>query len=95
MKPNFPYLIGYGMTESAPLIAGGPAGEKTIAIGSTGKPIPGVEVKIANPDQETGIGEITVCGANVMQGYFNDEEATEIGIDERWLAFHRRPWLFR
>jgi long-chain acyl-CoA synthetase len=74
---RFPYLIGYGMTESAPLIAGGPAGDKTIAIGSTGKPIPGVQVKIANPDQETGIGEITVCGANVMRGYFNDEEATE------------------
>jgi long-chain acyl-CoA synthetase len=83
---GFPYLIGYGMTESAPLIAGGPAGDKTIAIGSTGKPIPGVQVKIANPDRETGIGEITVCGANVMRGYFNDEEATEAVLTkDGWL----------
>jgi long-chain acyl-CoA synthetase len=83
---RFPYLIGYGMTESAPLIAGGPSGDKTIAIGSTGKPIPGVQVKIANPDQETGIGEITVCGANVMRGYFNDEEATEAVLTkDGWL----------
>ncbi len=76
-EAKFPYLVGYGMTESAPLIAGGPAGDKTITIGSTGKPIPGVEVKIDKPDPETGIGEITVCGANVMRGYYNDQEATE------------------
>ncbi len=86
-EARFPYLVGYGMTESAPLIAGGPAGDKTIAIGSTGKPIPGVEVKIANPDQETGIGEITVCGANVMRGYYNDEEATEAVLTkDGWLS---------
>ncbi len=85
-EANFPYLIGYGMTESAPLIAGGPAGDKTIAIGSTGKPIPGVEIKIANPDPETGIGEITVCGANVMRGYFNDVEGTEsVLTSDGWL----------
>lgn len=86
-EAQFPYLVGYGMTESAPLIAGGPAGDKTIAIGSTGKPIPGVEVKIADPDKTTGIGEITVCGANVMRGYFNDEEATEAVLTkDGWLS---------
>lgn len=86
-EANFPYLVGYGMTESAPLIAGGPAGDKTIAIGSTGKPIPGVEVKIVQPDPETGIGEITVCGANVMRGYYRDEEATEgVLTKDGWLA---------
>ncbi len=85
-EANFPYLIGYGMTESSPLIAGGPAGDKTIAIGSTGKPIPGVKVKIVNPDPETGIGEITVCGANVMLGYFNDEEGTNTVLTkDGWL----------
>jgi long-chain acyl-CoA synthetase len=86
-EANFPYLVGYGMTESAPLIAGGPAGDKTIAVGSTGKPIPGVEIKIIKPDQETGIGEITVCGANVMCGYYNDEEATEVVLTkDGWLS---------
>lgn len=86
-EANFPYLVGYGMTESAPLIAGGPAGDKTIAIGSTGKPIPGVQVKIANPDPATGIGEITVCGANVMRGYFNDAEATQAVLTaDGWLS---------
>jgi long-chain acyl-CoA synthetase len=86
-EARFPYLIGYGLTECAPLIAGGPAGDKTIAIGSTGKPIPGVQVKIARPDPETGIGEITACGANVMLGYFNDEEATEAVLSkDGWLS---------
>lgn len=86
-EARFPYLVGYGMTESAPLIAGGPAGDKTIAIGSTGKPIPGVQVKIADPDPETGIGEITVCGANVMRGYYDDEEATEAVLTkDGWLS---------
>jgi long-chain acyl-CoA synthetase len=85
-EARFPYLVGYGMTESSPLIAGGPAGDKTIAIGSSGKPIPGVQVKISNPDKETGIGEITVCGANVMRGYYNDEEATEAVLTgDGWL----------
>jgi long-chain acyl-CoA synthetase len=86
-EARFPYLVGYGMTESAPLIAGGPAGDKTIAIGSTGKPIPGVQVKIADPDPETGIGEITVCGANVMRGYYDDEEATAAVLTkDGWLS---------
>lgn len=85
-EAGFPYLVGYGMTESAPLIAGGPAGDKTIAIGSTGKPIPGVEVKIVNPDQHTGIGEIAVSGANVMRGYYSDEESTAIVLTkDGWL----------
>ncbi|MFW2367681.1 MAG: AMP-binding protein [Desulforhopalus sp.] len=86
-EAEFPYLVGYGMTESSPLIAGGPYGDKTIALGSTGKPIPGVEVKIADPDPETGIGEITVRGANVMCGYHNDVEATrDVLTSDGWLS---------
>jgi long-chain acyl-CoA synthetase len=88
-EARFPYLVGYGMTESAPLIAGGPAGDKTITVGSTGKPIPGVQVKIASPDPETGIGEITVCGPNVMKGYYNDDEATRGCPVRRRMAVHR------
>ncbi len=86
-EARFPYLIGYGMTESAPLIAGGPFGDRTIAIGSTGKPIPGVQVKIVDPDPASGIGEITVCGANVMRGYHNDPEATAAVLSaDGWLS---------
>ena len=75
-EAKFPYLVGYGMTESAPLIAGGPLHDPTIAIGSTGKPIPGVEVRIEDVDPETGIGEILVRGPNVMPGYYNDAVET-------------------
>ncbi|MGW8192620.1 MAG: AMP-binding protein, partial [Desulforhopalus sp.] len=85
-EANFPYLVGYGMTESSPLIAGGPYGDKTITIGSTGKPIPGVEVKIVDPEPGSGIGEIAVRGANVMLGYYNDIEATrEVLTRDGWL----------
>lgn len=86
-EARFPYLIGYGMTEASPLIAGGPFGDRTIAVGSTGKPIPGVQVKIAGADPETGIGEITVCGPNVMQGYYNDAETTASALSaDGWLS---------
>jgi len=84
---EFPYLIGYGQTESSPLIAGGPFKDKTITIGSTGKPLPGVEVKIEKADPESGIGEIYARGANVMVGYFNDADATaETITPDGWLA---------
>jgi len=83
---GFPYLAGYGLTESAPLLAGGPTGDKTIALGSVGKPVPGVEVRIDSPDPKTGIGEITAKGPNIMQGYWNDPESTEgTFTDDGWL----------
>ncbi|MCU0276295.1 MAG: AMP-binding protein [Acidobacteria bacterium] len=85
-KSGFPYLIGYGLTESAPLLAGGPWGDPTIAVGSTGKPIPGVEIKILEPDPRSGIGEIVARGPNVMKGYFRNPEATRQALDdEGWL----------
>lgn len=83
---GFPFLVGYGMTESAPLIAGGPHGDVSITHCSTGKPVPGVKVRIATPNEETGIGEIQVQGPNVMQGYWNDPEATnETFTEDGWL----------
>lgn len=86
-EAKFPYLIGYGMTESAPLLAGGPAGDETITVGSTGKPLPGVQIKIQDPDEETGVGEIYACGPNIMGGYYGDEEATaETLSEDGWLA---------
>lgn len=86
-EAHFPYLIGYGMTESAPLLAGGPMGDDTIAVGSTGKPIPGVQIKIEDPAPESGIGEIYACGPNITSGYYDDEEATdEVLTADGWLA---------
>ncbi len=86
-EAGFPYLIGYGLTESAPLLAGGPMGEKTIAIGSTGKPIPGVEIKIIDPDPQSGVGEIYAAGANIMRGYYEDRESTDAVLSsDGWLA---------
>lgn len=83
---GFPFLIGYGMTEAAPLIAGGPKNDVTIRHGSTGKPVPNVEVRIADKASATGIGEVQVQGPNVMQGYWNDPEATEETFTEDgWL----------
>lgn len=83
---GFPYLIGYGLTECAPLLAGGPPGDITIAVGSTGKPVPGVQVRIVDPDPRTGVGEIYGRGPNVMQGYYNDQAASEEVLRDGWLA---------
>ncbi|WP_136795601.1 AMP-binding protein [Desulfosediminicola ganghwensis] len=84
---EFPFLIGYGLTEAAPLLAGGPFGDATIAPGSTGKPLFGVEVKIVDPDPVTGVGEILATGPNVMKGYYGDQEATdEVLSSDGWLA---------
>lgn len=65
---------GYGMTETSPCISA--ENEKNLSFGSVGKPIPGVDVKIAEKD-ENGIGEITVWGENVMLGYYKEEKMTE------------------
>ena len=87
VEAGFPFLVGYGQTESSPLIAGGPFGDDTITIGSTGKPLPGVEVRIEDPDPETGIGEIYARGPNIMVGYYNDEDTTAETISaDGWLA---------
>jgi long-chain acyl-CoA synthetase len=84
---QFPYIIGYGLTETSPLLAGGPLHDTTIELGSTGKPVPNVEIRITDPDPETGIGEVMARGPNVMQGYFNRPKLTEETIDPSgWLA---------
>ena len=65
---KFPYAIGYGMTEAAPLIAGTNA--SCTKYRSTGPAIKDVEIKIEHPSPETGEGEILVRGSNIMQGYY-------------------------
>ena len=86
-QARFPYIVGYGLTETAPLLSGGPFGDTTIKVGSAGKPVPNVQIKIVHPDPESGIGEIQARGPNVMKGYYKDEKLTAETIDaEGWLA---------
>ena len=83
---DFPFLVGYGLTEGSPLLAGGPHGDTTITPGSSGKPVPRVEIRIDDPHPQTGIGEILARGPNIMQGYLNDPEATrDTFTEDGWL----------
>lgn len=75
MEAKFPYAIGYGLTETAPLLAG--SGPFKTKMQSTGPLLKGVELKIHEPDQKTGQGEIWAKGPNVMQGYYKDPENTK------------------
>jgi long-chain acyl-CoA synthetase len=80
---GFTVLEGYGLTESSPVLTVARPGNKLLR-GSVGKPLPGVEVKIDNPD-DNGVGEVFARGQNVMVGYYNNEAATEAVLHDRWL----------
>ena len=80
---GFTVLEGYGLTESSPVLTVARPGNKLLK-GSVGKPLPGVEVKIDNPD-ENGVGEVLARGQNVMLGYYKNDEATEAVLQDRWL----------
>lgn len=75
-------LQGYGLTECSPLLAGN--SDFYLNAKSTGIAIPGVELKIDNPNEE-GIGEILAKGENIMLGYFRDEEATKNVFKDGWF----------
>ncbi len=70
---------GYGLTETAPVIAA--ETPKCRRLGSIGKKFPSVEVKIDNPDEE-GIGELMAKGSSIMLGYYENEEATKAALDD-------------
>ena len=72
---KFPYAIGYGLTETSPMIAG--FGPEKAVFRSVGTILEGVTLKIDSPDPVTGEGEIVVAGPNVMKGYFKDPGRTE------------------
>ncbi|SFV70543.1 Long-chain-fatty-acid--CoA ligase [hydrothermal vent metagenome] len=76
-EAEFPYIVGYGLTETSPLIAGGRLG-MPIKIGSTGLPMVGVDVKIED-------GEIVVKSPSVMLGYYKDEKQTAEVIKDGWF----------
>lgn len=83
-KLKFPFTIGYGMTECAPLISYD-AWNKTRSF-SAGKLVDRMEVRIDSSDPYNQVGEILVKGNNVMMGYYKNEEATRQAIDkEGWL----------
>ncbi len=83
-EANFPYIIGYGLTETAPLLAGGVLGAD-IKLTSTGIAMAGVELAIKDPDPETGTGEIIAKSPSVMMGYFKDEKQTAEVIQDGWF----------
>ncbi|GAB4139694.1 MAG: long-chain fatty acid--CoA ligase [Ignavibacteriales bacterium] len=81
---KFPYAVGYGLTETSPLVTGTPP--STTRLGSAGKTLVGMKVKIFNPDPETGEGEVLIKGPNVMKGYYKDEEKTKaVFTDDGWF----------
>lgn len=79
-KIKFPYTVGYGATECAPIICY--SDWKETKVGSCGKATRGMEVKISSNDPQKTAGEILVRGKNVMLGYYKNPEATEQALDK-------------
>jgi len=71
-ESKFPYSIGYGLTETSPLLAGTKPGKTKV--GATGPSVLGVELKLRNIDPKTGEGEVIAYGPNIMQGYYKADE---------------------
>ena len=83
-EARFPYAIGYGLTETAPLLAG--ASPHQTKVQSTGFAVHGVQLKINNPNKN-GVGEIWAKGPNVMVGYYKNPEATaEVLTEDGWFC---------
>lgn len=72
---------GYGITETSPVIS--VETPKVKRLGTVGRPLPGVEVKIHEPNAE-GVGEIWAKGPNIMLGYYNNQQATNEAITDGW-----------
>jgi long-chain acyl-CoA synthetase len=84
LDAKFPYAIGYGLTETAPMLAGTKVG--STKLGSTGPAMEGVTLKIHNPDRVTGEGEVWARGDNVMKGYYNEPQMTaEVLTPDGWF----------
>ncbi len=74
LEAKFPYAIGYGLTETSPLLAG--ANPSKSVFDSTGPAIEDIELIINDPDPKTGEGEIWARGATIMKGYYKEPELT-------------------
>lgn len=81
---KFPYAIGYGLTETSPLLAGAVGNNRKI--GSTGIAMDGVQLRLADVDLATGEGEVQAKGENVMKGYYKAPETTnEVFTEDGWF----------
>ena len=98
LDAKFIYDIGYGLTETAPLLAG--AVDGMLRLGSTGPLLQGVEGRIENPNEE-GVGELVVKSPSQMVGYYKNEEATKsVFTEDGWFrtgdlaCFDKDGWLY-
>ena len=99
LESKVPYAIGYGLTETAPLLAG--AAPSQVRLGSTGPQAPGVELRLENINPETRQGEIVARTPSAMVGYFKNPEATkEVFTTDGWFRtgdlgeFDKDGWLY-
>ena len=84
LKANFPYAIGYGLTETSPLL--GYSMNKWRAVGAFGYPVYNVKLKLHNVNPETGEGEVVAKGPNVMLGYYKDPVRTKsVFTEDGWF----------
>ena len=84
LKANFPYAIGYGLTETSPLLGYAMHGWR--AVGSLGYPVYNVQLKLHDVNPETGEGEIVAKGPNVMLGYYKDPQRTKsVFTEDGWF----------
>jgi long-chain acyl-CoA synthetase len=82
LKFGFTVLEGYGLTETSPILTLNPPGR--IKPGSAGVAIPGVTIKISDPD-EKGFGEVTARGPNIMKGYYKRDDLTAQVLKDGWF----------
>lgn len=99
LEARVPYAIGYGLTETAPLLAG--AAPSQVRLGSTGPQAPGVQLRLENINPETRQGEIVALTPSVMLGYYKNPEATkEAFTADGWFRtgdlgeFDSDGWLY-
>ena len=99
LEAKVPYAIGYGLTETAPLLAG--AAPSQVRLGSTGLQAPGVQLRLENINPDTRQGEVVALTPSVMLGYFKNPEATkEVFTDDGWFRtgdlgeFDKDGWLY-
>lgn len=84
LEAKFPYAIGYGLTETSPLLASVEVGHTKLQ--STGPALEGVQLKIHDAGKFTGEGEIWAKGPNVMMGYYKEPDLTkEVITDDGWF----------
>lgn len=99
LEARVPYAIGYGLTETAPLLAG--AAPAQVRLGSTGPAAPGVQLRLDNINPDTRQGEIVARTPSVMLGYFKNPDATrEAFTADGWFRtgdlgeFDKDGWLY-